>query len=597
MNSSWPERLPGRSKWRQWFAVVCVVLCGAPAFGSHHRDQGLAKAPAAADSPPNGDLLLDAGGAREADALAAYIDGFIAEDNADSDTMLADYEKVLALDPGYSDLAVKVALELARRGEVAQGINVLKDSIKASPKEPMSYLYLSQIYFKDLKKADVALKYAMQGLQLDSTAFAAYAAVYDIYNGNGQPKKAEEILDRASKVSVEDSQFWLQLGRLYTELLLRPDGSAATPDGLKKMDAAYGKALAYSRGDLDTKDRVAEFYFSSRQWKEAIPLLRSVIDAREKSEEPAIASDRKLLAQCYALNGQRDEAIAVLQLAIKESPLQQDMYELLGDVYEKKGNIESALANYQQTLLLNPTVWRNYAIVAEFQARLKQYDQAIATLGEARAKFPERPELTYQLALALSLTNRHQEAVTKFEEALHEAENYREDMLDKEFYFNYGAAAEQAGLLDKAADLLKKSIDLDPEHSADACNYLGFMWADRGEHLDEAAELIQRAVALDPNNGAYIDSLGWLYYKKGEPEKALPQLLKAARNIQPEDAVVDDHIGDTYLKLGNAAQALSYWEKAAALDRDNKGIAEKIENARQKMTAHSTTSPEPAKGN
>ena len=81
-------------------------------------------------------------------------------------------------------------------------------------------------------------------------------------------------------------------------------------------------------------------------------------------------------------------------------------------------NAESALANYQQTLLLNPAVWENYEIVAELQAQLKNYEKAIATLAEARARFPERPELTYDLALALSVTNRHQEAVTKFEEAL-----------------------------------------------------------------------------------------------------------------------------------------------------------------------------------
>ncbi|SRR5579862_2234737 len=601
MNSSRPDGLRGRSKPLRWIACVCLALCGAPAFGARHTSAAAQKARAAAsqaaDAQPNAgqDLLLGPEGARRADALAAYIEGFIAEDNADGDTMLQNYQKVLAIDPGYSELAVKVALELSRRGEVAQGVDVLKDAIKASPTQPLSYLYLSQIYFKYLKKIDIALKYAMQGLDLAPDNFSSYAALYDIYNGNGDQKKAEATLDRASKSPSEDAQFWLQLGRLYEELLLKEDGTAASPDGLNKMNAVFKKALAFARGDLDTKDRVAEFYFNSRQWKEAIPLLKAVIADRAKSGDPSLVTDRKRLAQCYALNGQRAEAIALLQETIKENPLQSDLYESLAIIYEEDGNLEGALANFQQNLLLNPTVWKNYTVVADFQARLKRYDKAIATLAEARAKFPERPELTYQLALALSLMKRHQEAVTKFEEALHEAENYREDMLDRDFYFNYGAAAEQAGLVDKAADLLKKSIDLDPQHAADAYNYLGFMWADRGEHLEEATELIQRAVALDPGNAAYIDSLGWLYYKKGEPEKALPQLLKAARTIQPEDAVVFEHLGDTYMKLGKTAEALNYWQKAAALDHDNKAVAEKIENTRQKMTAHSAATP--VKGN
>jgi tetratricopeptide (TPR) repeat protein len=49
-------------------------------------------------------------------------------------------------------------------------------------------------------------------------------------------------------------------------------------------------------------------------------------------------------------------------------------------------------------------------------------------------------------------------------------------MVNAKFYFNYGATAEQAGLYEKAADLLRKSIALDPVNSAEACNYLGYMW-------------------------------------------------------------------------------------------------------------------------
>ena len=46
-------------------------------------------------------------------------------------------------------------------------------------------------------------------------------------------------------------------------------------------------------------------------------------------------------------------------------------------------------------------------------------------------------------------------------------------MLNARFYFDYGAAAEQAGLYDKAADLFRKSISLDPANAAEAYNYVG----------------------------------------------------------------------------------------------------------------------------
>jgi tetratricopeptide (TPR) repeat protein len=128
------------------------------------------------------------------------------------------------------------------------------------------------------------------------------------------------------------------------------------------------------------------------------------------------------------------------------------------------------------------------------------------------------------------------------------------------------------------------------------------MWADRGEHLDEAGNLIKKAVELDPDKGAYLDSLGWLYFKRGESEKALQELLRAQENIlreeKKDDAVVLDHIADTYSKLGKIPEALSYWQKALALEQEDKSLigklTEKIEAAKQKVTSGAPM-PEPAK--
>jgi Tfp pilus assembly protein PilF len=112
------------------------------------------------------------------------------------------------------------------------------------------------------------------------------------------------------------------------------------------------------------------------------------------------------------------------------------------------------------------------------------------------------------------------------------------------------------------------------------------MWADRGENLDEAGDMIRKALAMDPDNGAFLDSLGWYHYKKGEYEKALPQLLRAAEVIKPEDSTVMDHLGDVYQQLGKSTDALKYWQKALALDAENKKIAEKIEATKQKVSAN-----------
>lgn len=544
--------------------------------------------------PAASDLLLKKEDIDKGDALAAFAEGILAEfsdEGSDPDKAFEAYQRAFNLDPGYTELAVKIAYEFARRGDVASGINALKDAIKYSPKEPLPYLYLSQLYAKYLKKPEVGQKYAQQALDLNPNNFAAYLALYEIYSDLGQQKKADATIDRALKLENKDVQFWLQLGEFYTRLLLKDDGSTA-PEEIAKLNAVYQKALPLAAENAEALTKVADFYARSGQVKEAIPLYLKVIGLKSASRPDAtLASVRDKLAKSFRAAGQRDEAIAMLQKLIKENPLRYETYELLAELFEEKNDMEGALLNYQQTLLLNPGQPLNHLRVGEMQFRLKKYDKAIETLTEARKRFPGLPQITYLLAISLSQAKQHQPAITAFEEAVHEAENTQQDMLNGQFYFTFGAAAEQAGLPDKAAELLQKSIELDPGGSTlgnpgAAYNYLGYMWTDRGEKLDEASDLIRRALEMEPENPAYIDSMGWWYFKKGEPQKAVEFLEKAASTIQPEDAVVFDHLGDAHAAMNDIPKALIFWKKAAALEPENKTFTDKIERAKQKLASH-----------
>ena len=51
-----------------------------------------------------------------------------------------------------------------------------------------------------------------------------------------------------------------------------------------------------------------------------------------------------------------------------------------------------------------------------------------------------------------------------------------------------------------------------------------------------------------------------------------------------DDPTVFEHIGDTYAKLNRIPQALDYWQKAIALDPENKVLADKIESTKTKMS-------------
>ncbi len=549
---------------------------------------------------PAADLQLKAEGERKADAFASFARGLLAEDSADPDTMLAGYRRALELDPGYAELAVKVAYELARRNDVSAGIQILKDSINAAPKEPLPYIYLSQLYSHYLKKPDLALTYAEQALALAPGNFKSYLAVYELHDSTGQKARAEAVLARAVKVDSKDARYWTELGEFLQKIYLKDDGSCA-PDELQRMNTVYQHLAEVSNDDPVILAKIADYFVLSKQVKEAIPRYLAVLRLRSASEDPALGNVREKLARSLIFTGQRDEAITVLEEIVKESPQRFDTYELLGELYEQKGDLDRALANFEHSLLLDASEPRNHMRLADLLLQAKKYDQAVKMIEKARTKFPDRPFITYGLALALSKAKRHEESLSIFAQAEADVEKRNEEPLDASFYFNYGAAAEQAGKLDKAAELLKQSIELDP-NAAQAYNYLGYMWADRGERLEEAGILIKKAIELDPENGAYLDSLGWYYFKSGDSDRAIKELLRARDNILREDkrddAVVLDHIGDTYSKLGKIPEALSYWQKAITLEQEDKSLAakitEKIEAAKQKVTSGAPM-PEPPK--
>ena len=540
------------------------------------------------------DLALRPGGERKAGALTHFVEGMVFEENGEMDRALEAYRKVLNVDPGQSLLAARVAGLLIQDDDFPQAIDVLKDAIKANPNDAEPYQELAFIYARYLKKTDQAIDYANRAIALNPANVEAYQRLVEIEIAAGQEKKALEALDRATKVRSDDPNFWMHLGKLYVAILFKSD-SQPKPDELKRVNEIFKRAAEHAGDDPAILKDVADYYAASQQLKEAIPLYLRVLEL-----QPEDANAREKLATGFILTNQRGKAVEMLEQIIKEHPDKYQPYDLLAQVLddearslqranrteEAKAKFEKVAANYEQSLLINPNHASTYLrLAALLVGPLKDPSRGVQLLADARARFPGAPEIVYYLAIAQREAKQSQQAVATFEEALHEAQlDEDDDVVNAKFYFNYGATAEQAGLYEKAAELLRKSIALDPANSAEACNYLGYMWADHNMNLDEAETMIRRALESEPNNASYLDSLGWVEFRKGKFDQALTDLLRAAKGEERDDPVVFEHIGDTYLKLNRMADALAAWQKALTLDPKNKNLAEKVEDTKKRIS-------------
>ncbi len=551
--------------------------------------------------PPD-DLALDLPAQRKAGALANFVEGARLEENGEIEQALEVYQKVLTVDPGEIELASRVASLLTRQEDFPRAIDILKDAIKANPQQVAPFLQLAFLYSKYLRKPDQALKYADQAVALDPESIDAYQRIFEIETTRGRPKDALAALDRATKVKSGDATFWIRLGKLYAATLFQPETDPGTAD-LHRVNLLFERAAVAAGQNAAALKEVADYYAATQQIDEAIPLYLKVLEL-----EPDDSNAREKLATGFVLTNQRTKATELLQRIIQDSPQKYQPYELLAQLFDDEGRallrandlegakaeFSKAAANYEQSLLINPTRGQTYLRLTELLiGPLRESARAEKLLLEARGRFPQVPEFSYFLALAQREAKHSQQAVVTFEEALQEAEAHTEELLTPRFYFDYGIAADQAGLREKAADLLKRSISLDPAKAAEAYNYLGYMWAENETHLEEAEEMVKQALLLDPDNGAYLDSLGWVHYRRGLFDEALKDLLRAAQSLQKDDPVVFEHLGDTYAKLNRAPQALEYWQKAIALDPENKLLAEKIERTKTRLSKSGPIKPLP----
>ena len=270
---------------------------------------------------------------RKADAQASYMEGLLLEEEGDYEGALAAYSRSLQLDPGGNpQLAVRIAHDYAKRGDIANGIDVLKDLVKARPRESLAYLNLAYFYLKQLKKPELAVKYAEQAVEVDPKNFTGYQTLFEVYMALKLKKDAESTLIKAQKLESKDPNFWLNLVDLTIQLYSNnqerfPAQRVAAVDGLLKKSADF----AGSDGNVFAK--IADNYVLIDQVASAIPFYLRTLELNKDN-----ADVRYKLAQSFLKTGQRDQAIKSLEEMLKANPLKFEIYEFLARLYEEAGN-------------------------------------------------------------------------------------------------------------------------------------------------------------------------------------------------------------------------------------------------------------------
>lgn len=570
---------PFRSYCPPWIAagVLAAVLWPCPLLDASETDW---LPPADGAFSPVREAALTHGSGRRAAAMARFANALFLEESHGPESALPEYIRSLDSDPGNMRLALDVAREYLRRAEPLAALEILRRSAENRPSDYLPQYLLAEIYFHHLQDPARAIRYSRKAMALGPGVFAPVDLLWTALAYSGQSSKASALLaDVAGNPAGKDARYWFDFAALHRRLPL--DGSSAGKANRERMRAALRRVRELAGENAEILAGGGDLAVVSG-W----PALAVDFYSEAHKLDPSLPSLSEKLAATLLENGLVERAVPVLEKILENNPANLAVCDQLGTIALGGGDLEAGLRYRQRALpIAAPSAARRMEIV-QLLLRMGRTGQAAAEIETAREKYPGSAIFTYLLAVTRLDERRPREALELFKTAETEAVTAgAQDLFNADFYFQSGVAAEQSGEISDAAERLKKCIAMDPANAARAENYLGYMWAVRGQNLTEAEKLILGALEKEPRNPAYMDSLGWVYFQQGRHADALVKILRASELMPAPDPEVFEHLGDTYKKLGRSPEAVLFWQKSLQLNPGNSALAEKIDAATAPVAA------------
>ena len=506
---------------------------------------------------------------------------------------LAEFKIAEELDPNSSLVKYDLGFNYLALGINQAAITKLNESIKLNPTNPLPYKTLGRLYtsFKNKKDIRYGKKLLLKAIDKDTNDYETYLylAINSFYL-NDIPL-AEEYLDSSLSLNNKDERIYFYLGTIANQ----------------KED--YNLAEKYLKKSLEIK--------------------------------PSYYSAFTLLTQILEKNNKVDEVNRVYEEVIRNFPLSKEIFVNYGNFFYRQGTLDKALLQYQNAEILDISDLQIKYRIGLIYLEKKEYLKAIDVFKKINSLNPRYSGVNYYVALCYIKLENYEEA-EKFLNVIVPSSDFYYDAVVQRSYIHliknnpqksleileseYSENNENSVIVDflgsvyrwlnrvgDSINLYKKFLKEKPDdetilyslgvsyyyndevvksitvmseikekypNNADAINFIGYTYAERGENLDYAEKLIFEAMKIRPNKGYIIDSLGWIYYQKGEFDKALEYLLQAV-NLSPDDPEIMEHLGDTYLRKGKKDLALENYKKALDLLHSSKKLVPKEDNLKR----------------
>lgn len=267
-------------------------------------------------------------------------------------------------------------------------------------------------------------------------------------------------------------------------------------------------------------------YFAQEEYEKVFRLLEQLTERQQNDGVLRIFQARYALRQ-----GDPLRAIELLEghSYSQESPRQ--VSYLLGQAYERSGDLQKAIDNYSDALNKGGHSTEEAVMIA--RDRLGRLQAKISGQLEERrravAADPSNLNQRADLAITLDRAGLHDEALR------HYTELSRRGGDNWSLYYNMGNALKKLERYEEAVASYEKSIALNPNHVR-TYNQMGITLKKLREY-DRAIRAFETATQLDPNFESAPFNLATLYFRLGDKEnatRAFDRVLRAFPQLKSQ---------------------------------------------------------------
>jgi len=508
--------------------------------------------------------------------------GTMAFSDGDYQSAVGAFERALRFDPESPQIRLSLARCYVRMRQVDRAIGVAS---AIQPQDNETLQFLADCY-RTVHRYDQALEAYRLLVARDTTIAEAYWYLYRLSLDQGNTDEAIRSLARAARLRG-DSRLYVELGELCGRAGKFEDARSAFEESLRRDSTAANRA-AYAG--------LAQAHESQGHADDARRTLRRALQIM-----PEDVTLHKLLTNHFLFHEQLDSAVTEVQQVLLLNPNDTGERLRLGMLWyntnrqERADSLFSLMKNdsvpYVPLLYLGRIAFdrREYEKAKEyfnkailvndtipdawvFLANTLLNEDSLAAAVEIGQKAAAKVHDTRQLWYFLGRAYGRYE---RYDSAVVWFERaYAQDSTDTRVQFALASSLERDGHFDRAAALFNDLLRQEPDN-APALNYLGYMYADSGVNLDESLRLIERALKQEPDNGAYLDSFGWALFRLGRFAEAEEQLRKALNNLKA-DSTLYEHLGDILAAQNRREEARQQWREALKLKPNDPALKSKL---------------------